>query len=622
MEINNSELMSMDEKWKIIFSEQTRAPLFAVGHYITYLKKHVENEKGHKQKTKKLKDGIHPLSYLLRKLKLDLKMSYESFVSEFIKTPNNGLHLLIKLLRQLQNTSRQKSASVASKESRLEEFKRQLADEHDCLLCIKFTLRCQSAVGILVGEMDHLQIISSSLLSNTIKSRVVTLEIMTLSLSVPDGFDRVFETFTYMRLKFGESVRFKLLISMLFTHGYGQIVFQVSAMRFLNTLIAASGSGNLKVYLQQELEMAGLDIDILSKFTRGDGLEFDDLRREVEEWKFRYIDVDSLLKKPKPDVWSKEERPRFSDQDSRLTPNTHQDDQVIPPNTYQDNQVIPPKPYPNASRELPPVPNFTEIPANSLQLLMSLIHQQKQEAKNDIMQALNDSRRNSNDDDDDDDMTSDYNTDQELYIAHVYKNTDDCFSDSSKDNTLLNLDQIRRHSEGMVLLRKNRVPDNENIYETLNTHPSTVRTKELIDPCGLEVQKRRASVKTLGSLNGNWVLKSHLSMPSLNTIERPTSEIRGDGSGASDGKPNRYPVILTERVGQPDGADRSPRTPPEPEPDYSPDVTPNGTMAKCNSEAIKLLNDFDKMLDQHEAKPKTRSSREPDYIPSGTITFV
>ncbi len=53
-------------------------------------------------------------------------------------------------------------------------------------------------------------------------------QILTLGLAVPGGFDKVFDTFTYMRLKLGESVKFKLLISMLSSRGSGHVIFQVS----------------------------------------------------------------------------------------------------------------------------------------------------------------------------------------------------------------------------------------------------------------------------------------------------------------------------------------------------------------------------------------------------------
>ena len=52
-------------------------------------------------------------------------------------------------------------------------------------------------------------------------------QILTLTLTAESGFDRVFEAFTYMRLKLGESVRFKLLISMLSSQGPSNILFQV-----------------------------------------------------------------------------------------------------------------------------------------------------------------------------------------------------------------------------------------------------------------------------------------------------------------------------------------------------------------------------------------------------------
>ncbi len=60
--------------------QQIRSPIYAVGHYINYLRKYVHGEplgKGKYGSPFNNKEGISPMSYLLRKLKLDLKMSYD-----------------------------------------------------------------------------------------------------------------------------------------------------------------------------------------------------------------------------------------------------------------------------------------------------------------------------------------------------------------------------------------------------------------------------------------------------------------------------------------------------------------------------------------------------------------
>ncbi|ESO83936.1 hypothetical protein LOTGIDRAFT_229515 [Lottia gigantea] len=485
LQMNNSELMTTDEKWKLIYSEQTRAPLHAVGHYINHIKKQLD-EKGQKLKTKKLKDGIHPLSYLLRKLKLDLKMSYESFVSEFVRVPNNGLLLLVKLLKQLQSPHRSKSTSVSGKESRLEEYKRQLADEHDCLLCIKFTLRIQTAVELLAITEDNLQIIGNSLMSSTIKSRVATLE-----------------------------------------------------------------------------------------NTRGDGLEYDDLRREIEEWKNRIIDVECLLRKPK--VCS---------------------DLVMEIN-FDDNFTEKLNKY----RQLPPIPiqNLSELPPSSIEMIMNILHRHHSQTSG---QSPITPHRNSLHDVDD--ITSDYNTDQENYIAHVYKNTDESTSHR------LDHQQQRRRSEDLTSRTKH---DEENIYETLNTKPPSLSNGEFFDSLGLVVHNRRNSKKRLGSLNGNWILRTHLSMPSLNetTHNHIHTGAPEHKNFLSDGRQLTGRKIENE-------CEKSGILA-EPAPDYSPEMTRN-SIIRHSSEAFLILDEFDEMLEKHDSKLNTCTTKRSEYVPPGTITYV
>ena len=75
--------------------QHTRAPIYTVSHYIAYLRRFVSDTAGSRAsctaKEKKEKgsrespaerrgaapDAIDPLSYFLRKLKLDLKVSYD-----------------------------------------------------------------------------------------------------------------------------------------------------------------------------------------------------------------------------------------------------------------------------------------------------------------------------------------------------------------------------------------------------------------------------------------------------------------------------------------------------------------------------------------------------------------
>ncbi|KAK7111810.1 uncharacterized protein [Littorina saxatilis] len=326
--MQNSDLSmgSIDDKWRILYNEHPRAPIYSVSHYIHYLRRFVadtspatntggsqpgsskdKKEKNRKESPAERKetssDGIDPLSYFLRKLKLDLKVSYDSFVRDFVRPQNNGLSLLLRLLTNLQSSAsgqhNKSSSSLNQSTSRLEDYKKSVTDEHDCLLCIKFCLRVQSAVSQLVQDVDDLQRIASGVQGFNSKARIICLDILTLCLLDHRGVDSVVEAFTVLRLQTGESVRFKMLISMLHTKSPSQVTFQVTCLKLFNTLLNACHTANQRVYLQHELLLAGLDLNFLQQCAEGDGLEYDDLKREIHEWKTRFIDVDALLKRLK-----------------------------------------------------------------------------------------------------------------------------------------------------------------------------------------------------------------------------------------------------------------------------------------------------------------------------------
>ncbi|XP_052268969.1 uncharacterized protein LOC127870403 isoform X1 [Dreissena polymorpha] len=290
-------LLSVEEKWQIIFNEKTRAPIYALTHYLQYLNQFVS---GHTDTSRDgndviKKDGISPLSYLLRKLKLDLKMSYDSFIEEFLKPKNNGMNLLVKLLKSIQNTGSRQFGSASM--TQLKNYKKTLTDEHDCLLCIKYSLRLKGALSTLLDDRYGLEAVCTSLVSTFTKSRGTAVEILTIAMAATDGFARVLDCFTYLQLKIGEPVRFKSLVNMMNMDSPQNIIFKVSSMKFVNTLLDASSNTNVRVFLQHELEQAGLDVTFMAEKLTGNGLEYDDLHHELANWQRKYVNVDHVMQK-------------------------------------------------------------------------------------------------------------------------------------------------------------------------------------------------------------------------------------------------------------------------------------------------------------------------------------
>ena len=100
---------------------------------------------------------------------------------------------------------------------------------------------------------------------------------------LPEGHDKVLEAMNILRILFGESVRFKLLIALLNCgqsmslpplpiNKTGQMVdtvgqFERAVLAFVNSLLSRSSSAQ-RVRLQCELEEAGLDLHMLDEASR------------------------------------------------------------------------------------------------------------------------------------------------------------------------------------------------------------------------------------------------------------------------------------------------------------------------------------------------------------------
>ena len=182
------------------------------------------------------------ISELLNKLKIDLHLSYHSFLKEFISEPNDGVTLLLDLLKVIQlsqtnisgvsnNTNNMNNGEFARLHQSV--FKKALADEHECLLCLKLCVEAEDGGLRLVDHPSGLFTVSVCVMSNFSKSRVLALQLLTKMCTINQGHKQVrnplslsnigriktlqftlqvSDAVSMLRLRFGEPVRFKFLI--------------------------------------------------------------------------------------------------------------------------------------------------------------------------------------------------------------------------------------------------------------------------------------------------------------------------------------------------------------------------------------------------------------------------
>eukprot|EP00106_Octopus_bimaculoides_P019960 XP_014787402.1 PREDICTED: formin-like protein 3 isoform X1 [Octopus bimaculoides] len=241
---------------------------------------------------------INPISYVLQKLKGDLRIAEENFVLEYINKPNRGMILMVHLLQDIQvaGMSLSETASLMANQGLMyDEYQQQLDDEHDCLLCLKYMLRFKTAIHKFLDIRHSLETVSHSLINGISKTKLAALQIFTICLTEVNGLNCVLDTFSYICFKFGEPMRFKLLMNMLKNTTSQQLSFQVACLKFVNSMLNATSTLNHRVFLQHQLLAAGLDIDFLEKQeTEGNGCELAELHHEITNWKTNFINVENI----------------------------------------------------------------------------------------------------------------------------------------------------------------------------------------------------------------------------------------------------------------------------------------------------------------------------------------
>ncbi|XP_037286540.2 multiple wing hairs [Rhipicephalus microplus] len=238
---------------------------------------------------------------LMRRLKEDLRSSYSSFVEEFVSEPNDGVTLLLDLLKTYRRSTGVDHGRYAFTRARQQQAKKAQSEELDCLQCLFYSLRCQKSLAKIVNHGSGLCTIASSIMSNCSKSRKLALELLTKTCEDhPAGHVKVLEAMSSVRLIFGEPVRFKFLVSMLLGGGKMTAGFEFSAMYFFNILLSNSKTPSERVRLQSELEEAGFDVTVLEKNLHEKGVpSTDDVWDEIGRWKRNYLDVSTALNEHK-----------------------------------------------------------------------------------------------------------------------------------------------------------------------------------------------------------------------------------------------------------------------------------------------------------------------------------
>ncbi|XP_015919904.1 formin-like protein 1 [Parasteatoda tepidariorum] len=284
-----------------------RPRFMSAADYAFYLRRHLVAERrkndpgvGHPG-DETLSVGIPRLSFLLRRLEEDIQSSYLSFLEEFVSDVHEGVSCLLNILRTSQE--RQKGAGlftyVTLSRAKQSLINKGVIDEFYCLLCLKACSKSSEAVIKIADHKTGLATVSSCITSSHVKSRIVALEILTAVCRAPEiGSNRVLEAMTTVRILFGESVRFKFLVSVLNSNLANSSGLETVTLIFLNTLLDQCAKLSDRVRIQSELEEAGFDVDSLEKQLRQKfGNSPHRIWGEIDKWKELHVDLQDVLQK-------------------------------------------------------------------------------------------------------------------------------------------------------------------------------------------------------------------------------------------------------------------------------------------------------------------------------------
>ena len=108
----------------------------------------------------------------------------------------------------------------------------------------------------------------------------------------PEGATKVLEAMSVMRIVFGESVRFKLLTSLVMNSSLNGL--EGICLGLINALLSKASSMAERVRLQSELQESGLDLKFLERKFKPLPAE-DSAHKELQRWKDTYIDLNKVF---------------------------------------------------------------------------------------------------------------------------------------------------------------------------------------------------------------------------------------------------------------------------------------------------------------------------------------
>ncbi len=278
--------MSDERKWKLIKGDGRRRVALTPEHFVDQLRRHLDPElRSKKAQKKKLKD-LDPSSRVLQMLEVALRTNPASWAEEFLDPPHEGHKLLMAFLLDLPKAAHVKAASDV--------LARQPGEHHLCLLCMRALMKHDYGFSKVVTEPGYLDTVAESVQDDNPRTSILAMQM--LALAATDraagaaGAAATLRAVHHLSAVARERMRFQTIVGLL-AQAECPAEMRLAIMTLVANVVAGARDLNMLVYLQVDLERAGLQ-GVLPRLLADADPAVAQLAREYQD---RLVDVGALL---------------------------------------------------------------------------------------------------------------------------------------------------------------------------------------------------------------------------------------------------------------------------------------------------------------------------------------
>ncbi|KAL5496330.1 hypothetical protein EMCRGX_G012589 [Ephydatia muelleri] len=244
----------------------------------------------------------------LQALEISLRTNNISWVQEFLNENNQGLQKLLiylyfrydvetELTGQKQQMRRAFSLDDTSSRQHLEglgtePMQSEASDIHLCILCLKALMNSTHGFSAIMKDANALTYMALAMFYGTSRTVLMVIDLLAAVCLVKGGHEKVIQAADNFKKMNREQYRFEKLLHY-FQDSSLLVDHQVTFMNFINVVVHCPEDMNLRVHLQYEFTLLGLDSHLqglLSSSTLSSSM-----RSQIEAYEQNRFDIAALV---------------------------------------------------------------------------------------------------------------------------------------------------------------------------------------------------------------------------------------------------------------------------------------------------------------------------------------